>query len=131
MSDDRNDNPVVTCSFIAFDSIKIQWINDWYDGPLSGVGLLDGKEVYFFADYINNDTNNITYGIYLLTAEQTLFEHTKNEDFVTLVGTYYDYRVPSEQRSYHKRDHSDFYAKYHDSEQHDLSKATFVTWARG
>ncbi len=47
--------------------VKVLYVDCYYDGPISGVGLLEGRQVYFVNT--EEDDNNRTYKVYYMTSE--------------------------------------------------------------
>ncbi len=113
---------------IPFAKVDIHWVGDYYNGPLSGVGLCNGKRVYFFCEDEIHDER--IYGLYDLTAEQWAYEDQKQADFIALVGDFWDYR-PGSKRQYHHSaaTEAQFYMLYPPDAQHDLTLATRIETA--
>jgi hypothetical protein len=116
---------------IRLNDLSIQWVNDYWDGPLSGMGMIDGELVYFQCEDQDDELNR-SYGIYRLTAEQLAQEEERHADFNRLVGTYWDWSLPASLRSYKPRDtHGEFYEKHPPFRQeHDLSLAIKIGVAK-
>jgi hypothetical protein len=115
-----------------YGDLKILWTNDWYDGPLSGISVHDGDEVYFSC--LEDHRLRRVFGLYRMTPEMRKDEYNRHNDFVRLVGTNYDFRIPPSERKYvyTKESFAEFYIKHPpDSYQYDLSRLEKIGLAYG
>lgn len=79
-----------------YTDVEVQWVNGYYDGPLSGVCKVDGQWLYF--DCINPDQWHRKYWLYELTEEEWDNERTKHASFEAHVSTQGCKHLPPEER---------------------------------
>jgi hypothetical protein len=59
--------PDIQSDLKEITNFKMMWYDDWYDGPLTGIGNINGELFYYFAyDYyhsIHNNSNRLIYAV--------------------------------------------------------------------
>ncbi len=62
-------------------TVKIDWSDDWYDGPLSGMCTFDERRFYFFLVNVAEDSTR-TYALFELSAQQLVDEEYWHQEFL-------------------------------------------------
>lgn len=111
---------------------EILWIDNYWDGPLSGMCVVDGERCLFeMTDEAGNDARNRTYNVYRLSPERLALEEYWHAQFVQHVGTYWtrDPSVPQVPGGYHpKSEHAKFYEPFKAVVKDELSAEQAVAW---
>jgi hypothetical protein len=73
---------------VPYKDVQIVWVNDFYDWPLSGVGLHNGRVVRFKREDIDDEVFVLT----ALTRRQRLKEWYRRTLFGICVGWHWHYK---------------------------------------
>ena len=75
--------------------IEMQWANDWYDGPLSGVAVYNGNHVWYqVSDWSHDNLFNIwIYRVYELSEEQYQDELHWHNRFLNEVKNFLIFKI--------------------------------------
>lgn len=78
-----------------YPDIKMLWHSGYWDGPLSGMCLYNGKKYWFDCEVMEHDDNNDAgirkYGLYELSDEEVDYEEWWHNLWRFLVGHHCDY----------------------------------------
>lgn len=133
---EARDLPIESIPCIGPDRVRIRWASSYWDGPLEGLAILDGREVWFsFADDSCDPKSTWSRRFWLvqLTPEQLSLELEQHAEFQRYVGTHFDYDNDGRRNIYAQRpisEHSKFFAKYGalDRSPGDLSENEVIGW---
>lgn len=112
--------------------VEMLWHSGYYDGPLSGMALLDGeKMVWFHCDKwggyddedLTNDFGHRTFGLYELTEEEMAAEIIQHEHFRQHVGHHTDYGDARGEFRASKADMDKYYEMYKPGERPEYHKS--------
>jgi hypothetical protein len=84
MKERRNYQRIEPCD------LQYLWINDYYDGPLTGMTLFNGEKHWFKIKRASNRRGNL-YFLYKLTPDQITHEEYWHKMFEKYVGTHWTY----------------------------------------
>lgn len=77
--------------------IEMQWYSNFYDGPLSGLALLDGKKVWFECSKMDDPIDIRVFKLYELSEAEMIIEEYWHGLFRKHIGTHCDYGSDSAQ----------------------------------
>jgi len=129
---------------VRMQDVRIKYVVDYWDGPLSGVAEIDGKKLYF--DVVDEDFTRrrrwILFGDYVFTRiRQFCFydlppafwaeEDERHRDFLMFVGGHCDYDKHGKPSGTVKPSHlhDSFYRKWGSGERLELDKQWLVAVA--
>ncbi|MGC4816703.1 hypothetical protein [Micromonospora sp. DT63] len=82
--------PSVLDGLTEMTGVQMLWFADYYDGPLDGLALLDGREYWFIAVADERDCpvdqERRCYVLHAISEEQARAEWAEHRDFVAVVG---------------------------------------------
>lgn len=115
---------------IPHAEVRVLWVDDYWDGPLSGVAEWNGRRLRFvLADLtaLGQEEGPRQYWLIALSPEQLLEEERWNDLFCTHVWTGFDYTGRPE---YHvpASEHAKFYDLYRARTVPDYSENEVVGW---
>lgn len=106
----------VSSSMQVFTEFKLQFVSDYYDGPLAGIVLINNTEYYFKLDADQDWEDRLyKYFVYDLPKHAMRKKQKSRSDFNRLIGTYWEYSLPESERCYHGStiaDHETYYTKW-------------------
>lgn len=121
--------------------IQLLWDDDYYDGPISGVCMVQGEKCYYrmfnFDEYVAfqdgriDDFTSFKYVIIALTKEQLVEEEKWHQLFREKVGLHTDYNEFGERGSSKIRPpelRDEFYRRYKERAFPDYSKSPIIGW---
>jgi hypothetical protein len=73
------------------EAVQILWVDDWYDGPMSGACLWNGQHLWFNIHKVRERDDAYVYGLYDLPAERWAIINHRHADFCIHIGEHYDY----------------------------------------
>ncbi|MEU4339564.1 hypothetical protein AB0F59_33830 [Micromonospora lupini] len=83
-------DPAVLDGLAELTDVRMLWFADYYDGPLDGLALFDGREYWFIAvadeHGVPVDQERRCYVLHAISEEQAQAEWADHRDFVAVVG---------------------------------------------
>jgi hypothetical protein len=108
-------------------SVRMLWINDYYDGALSGAAEFDGRLCWF--SYVDDDDLGRRYLLHELSERQRAEERRWHALFVEHVGDHWtSTALGSSGVVKPVETHSKFYDEYNKSVREDYSKNVILGW---